>query len=132
MVIRFRAVAVAAVLTVVGLVALDQTTGAQEPAASKPTDPPVKKKQDPARRVPPYFGQIGLTPEQKATIYGIQGKRQEKIEALEKQIAIEKAEMLAQCEGTLTEIQKKLLDNLRHASTESASTKTADTSKPSK
>ena len=56
MVIRVRALAVAAALMVVGLVALDQTTGAQEPAASKPTEPPVKKKQDPSRRVPPTSG----------------------------------------------------------------------------
>ena len=73
-----------------------------------------------------------MTPEQRSTIYSIQGKRQEKIEALEKQIAMEKAEMLAQCEGTLTETQKKLLDNLRRGVTEPAVNKTADTAKPAK
>ncbi len=108
---------------------------AQEPATSKPAAPTAKKKQEPSHRVPNYFGQIGLTTEQRASIYGIQAKRVEKIEALEKQIATEKAEMLAECEGVLTETQKKLLDNLRKAAAEPASkpaapSKPAETPKP--
>ncbi len=91
---------------------------AQDPGASKATAP--AKKRDPSRRVPPYFGQIGLTTEQRASIYGIQAKRMEKIEALEKQIAAEKAEMLASCEGVLNETQKKLLETLRKAAAEPA------------
>lgn len=104
---------------------------AQEPAASKATAPAAKKK-DPSRRVPPYFGQIGLTTEQRANIYGIQAKRMEKIEALEKQIAAEKAEMLASCEGVLNETQQKLLETLRKAAAEPASKAIgATTPKPS-
>ena len=109
---------------------------AQEPSASKPAAAPAKKRQDPSRRVPPYFGQIGLTTEQRASIYSVQAKRNEKIDALEKQIAAEKAEMLADCEGVLNETQKKLLDNLRKAAAEpaprpTASPKPAEAPKPS-
>ena len=98
---------------------------AQEPGAPKADAPTAKKKQEPSRRVPPYFGQIGLTAEQRASIYAVQTKHQEKIDALEKQIATEKAAMLAACENVLNETQKKLLDNLRHAAAES-NHKTAD------
>ncbi len=127
MTIRIRAVAAATALTLAALVASDPGIEAQEPAAAKPvekpTEPIPKKKQDRSRHVPPYFGQIGLTTEQKATIYSIQGKQFEKIEALERQIATEKAEMLAQCEATLNETQQKLLDNLRRAAAEPSTTK---------
>jgi Spy/CpxP family protein refolding chaperone len=93
---------------------------AQEPAAPKTAPapapaPPAKNKQDPAHRVPAHFGQIGLTIEQRASIYAIRGKRMEKIEALEKQIAAEKAGMLSECEAVLTDTQKQLLENHRRA-----------------
>ena len=128
---RVGAVAVATSLTVLGLLAVDQRPiAAQEPAAAKPADP-AKKKHDAARRVPAYFGQIGLTTEQRANIYGIQGKRMEKIEALERQIAVEKADMLVECEATLTETQKKLLDNLRRAAAEPAP-RTVEAARPAK
>jgi hypothetical protein len=47
---------------------------AQEPAPSKPAAPTARKKQDLSRRVPNYFGQIGLTNEQRASIYSLQAK----------------------------------------------------------
>lgn len=129
MIERMRAAA-AATLVVAGLAALGGATRAQEPAASKPAEP-AKKKHDSARRVPAHFGQIGLTTEQRANIYSIQGKRLDRIEELEQQIAKERSEMLAQCEGVLTDTQKKLLDNLRRASAEpGAAAKTAEASKP--
>ena len=112
--------------------AFDQQTGAQEPAGAQPAEPVAKKKHDAAHRVPAYFGQIALTTEQRANIYGILGKRYAKIEALEQQIATEKAEMLTQCEGTLTETQKKLLDNLRRAATEPVAAKTTEATRPGK
>jgi hypothetical protein len=102
---------------------------AQEPAPSKPAAPTARKKQDLSRRVPNYFGQIGLTNEQRASIYSLQAKHVEKIEALEKQIATEKAEMIAESETVLNEVQKKLLDNLRKAAAEPAPKATAS-SKP--
>lgn len=135
MTIRFRAAAMTAALVVLGGMVSVGPTGAQEPAGSKAGEA-AKKKNDPSRRVPPYFGQIGLTAEQRATIYGILAKRHEKIEALEQQIAAEKAEMITQCEGALTETQKKLLDNLRRAAVEpvtsKTTSKTAEAAKPVK
>ena len=128
---RIRSAAVAATLLMMSLAILDRPTGAQEPTAPRAVDLLAKKRQDAARRVPSHFGQIGLTTEQRANIYAIQGKRLEKIEALEQQIAQEKAEMLAQSEATLTDTQKKLLDNLRRAASEPGVTRT-DASKPSK
>ena len=120
------------ILVLAGGVGSATRTGAQEPAATKAAEPVAKKRHDAARRVPAYFGQIGLTTEQRAGIYAIQGKRLEKIEALEQQIAAEKAEMLAECERSLTETQKKLLDNLRRAAAEPAAPKTADAAKPAR
>jgi hypothetical protein len=102
---------------------------AQEPGPQKPAAPVARKKQDPAHRVPAYFGKIGLTTEQRAGIYSLQAKRFEKIDALEKQIATERAEMLAECEGVLNETQKKLLENLRRAASE-ATPKATASSKP--
>ena len=129
MTIRIRAAAMAATLTVLGLIAAVDPIGAQEPAAPKPSEPVAKKRHDASRRVPDYFGQIGLTAEQRASIYSIQSKRFEKIDALEQQIATEKAEMLVQCETTLTEIQRKLLDNLRRAAAEPNTSKSTSTAK---
>lgn len=117
MTIRKRTCAVALValaLLMIGRLPL----AAQEPASK--TAPAAKKKQDPSHRVPSYFGQIGLTTEQRASIYAIQSKRHEKIEALEKQVAAEKAGMLSECEAVLSDTQRKLLENLRRVATEPA------------
>jgi hypothetical protein len=128
MTIRTRAGAVALSAMVVAMMG-GLPLASQEPANPKST-PPVKTKQDPSHRVPFYFGQIGLTPEQRTSIYGIQAKHASKIEALERQIAEEKAGTLAECEGVLTDVQKKLVENLRSARTKTAS-KTSDAPKAS-
>jgi hypothetical protein len=47
---------------------------AQSPGTT--TAPAEKKTYDPTRRVPPYFGQIGLTPEQKEQVYAINANGQ--------------------------------------------------------
>jgi hypothetical protein len=91
---------------------------AQDPAAKKATDKPeattvVKKKYDPSRRVPDYFGQIGLTIEQRESIYKVRKVHHEKLEALKKQIVEEDADAMKKCEVLLTDTQKKLLDHLR-------------------
>jgi hypothetical protein len=90
---------------------------AQDPATKKGDDPKAeataKKKFDPARRVPDYFGQIGLTAEQRESIYKIRKGHQEKVDALRKEIAEIEAKSLQECEAKLTETQKKLLDHLR-------------------
>jgi Spy/CpxP family protein refolding chaperone len=67
------------------------------------------------RRVPPYFGQLGLTPEQKEKIYKIQGDSQAKVDALQRQIDEVKAKALTDSEAVLTPEQKKLLEHRRDA-----------------
>ena len=108
--------------------------GAQEPRADKPADPSkapgAKPSFDPTRRVPDFFGQIGLTPNQRESIYAIRGKHQEKIVALEKQIAQARAEMLAECETKLTDTQKELLGTLRRAAAERKKAKSASAERP--
>ena len=57
--------------------------------------------------MPRHFGQLGLTVEQKESIYQIQGKHMPKIEALEKQIEDLKTKMILDCEATLSAAQKQ-------------------------
>jgi Spy/CpxP family protein refolding chaperone len=94
--------------------------GAQEPPKNDgAAAPPVAKKvYDPSRRVPDFFGQIGLTPAQREDIYKIRAKHQHQIDELEKQVAKLRLEMVAECETVLTDTQKELLNNLRKVSAE--------------
>jgi hypothetical protein len=102
---------------------------AQEPAPGNSTgpvkSPATKRVVDPSRRVPSFFGQIGLTAEQKEAIYKVRGKHQQKIDDLEKQVATIQAEMLAECTSLLTEPQKKMLDYRREASVKAKQAKAA-------
>jgi hypothetical protein len=109
-------------MTSIGLAVVIATaslsTFAQDPAAKKAADKPetttvVKKKYDPSRRVPDYFGQIGLTIEQRESIYKIRKVHHEKLEVLKKQIVDEDSDAMKKCEVLLTDTQKKLLDHLR-------------------
>ena len=104
---RFFTLAISALL-VAGIVPIL----AQEPKTETPQGPSSasKKTYDPSRRVPDYFGQIGLTSEQKEAIYKIRAKHTEKLDALKKQIADIQATMLTECESQLTESQKKQLE----------------------
>jgi hypothetical protein len=89
---------------------------AQEPGATKQTDSKAARKaSDPSRRVPRGFGQIGLTPEQREKIYGIQAKHMDKITALEKELEGLRQKMYAECETVLTDSQKQLLAERRAA-----------------
>jgi hypothetical protein len=104
---------------------------AQEPPAGKADDatkPAAKRVSDPSRRVPNFFGQLGLTTEQREEIYRIRGKHQQKIAELEKQIAEMRAAMLTECEGVLTETQKQLLNARRRAAAEKKTAKAASPS----
>jgi hypothetical protein len=128
---RLVAVAVsAAALTM--MVASDVPLGAQEPRAGSQADSPTKTKTskrafDPARRVPMYFGQLGLTPDQRESIHKVQGKHMPKIEALEQQIEEIRSQMLKECEAVLTPAQKQLLEQRRAAGAESRMRKVAPT-----
>jgi hypothetical protein len=98
--------------------------------AGKAAAPAAKRAYDPARRVPAYFGQIGLTPEQKESIYKIRAKHHQQVEALERQIAQIQSQMLAECEAVLTETQMQLLENRRRAAGDAQ--KKGDTARPSR
>ncbi|GAC1472541.1 MAG: hypothetical protein NVSMB9_19830 [Isosphaeraceae bacterium] len=80
-------------------------------------------KGDLTRRVPRYYGQIGLTPEQKEAIYKIRQKHHEKLQELHKQIAQIHAEIASECEALLTDSQKKALAERREASAKAKKTK---------
>src|SRR4051812_28064836 len=106
MTISCRSGAVGAGLAVVILLG-SLPLGAQEPgparSAKKSGAPTVKRTRAPSRRVPAYFGQIGLSPEQRESIYQIQSKHQALIDTLKKQINDIQAQMLTECESVLNE-----------------------------
>jgi hypothetical protein len=102
---------------------------AQEPSApqteTKTKARAGKRVLDPARRVPMYFAQLGLSTDQRESIYKIQGKHMPKIDALEKQIEDLREQMLRECEAVLTPAQKQMLDQRRASGVESRSKKSA-------
>lgn len=108
--------------------AQDAAKKAPEKSAGTPV---VKKKGDPSRRVPDHFGQIGLTQEQRESIYKVRKSHQEQIDTLKKQITEAESKSLNECEAVLTETQKKLLENLRTGSPK-ATAKATETSKSAK
>jgi hypothetical protein len=87
----------------------------------------AKRSYDPARRVPNFFGQLGLSDAQKESIYNIQGKHMPKIDALEKQLEDLRAQMLKECESVLTGPQKQMLGERR---SNAAATRTKKASGP--
>ena len=107
---------------------------AQEPAGPLPPPAAEKRAGDPTRRVPPFFGQVGLTADQKEAIYKVRARHLEKINALESEVARLRAAMQADCEAALTPEQLKLLQTRRQASAATrrarAATPTAPTPTP--
>lgn len=95
------------------------STVAQDDA--KPAASAEKKAPKKARgRVPAYYGQVGLSDEQREKIYSIQASYNEKIAALKKQIDSLTQQRDTEVEGVLTETQKKQLDELRAAAKKKA------------
>jgi len=92
--------------------------GAQEPGTSKRS---AGKGYDAARRVPPYFGQVGLSTEQREAIYKIRAQHLERIEALQQQIEQEETQMMTESEAVLTDAQRKLLEERRGTAKSKAS-----------
>jgi Spy/CpxP family protein refolding chaperone len=116
-------------LAVIGLATASSL--AQGPAQEKSkTSAAAKKKFDPSRRVPSYFGQLSLSPDQRESIYKIRKSYVEKIDTLRKEIDKLENQMMSECEGVLTETQKKLLEDRRQQNTGSA--KDAETSEKAK
>jgi hypothetical protein len=99
---------------------------AQDPKSDSPA---ARKTIDQARRVPPYFGQIGLSTEQREQIYKIREKRQHEILALYKQIEEIQGLEMTECEGVLTDAQKKLLAQRREAAKSVSDAKAAEKQK---
>ena len=95
---------------------------APAPAASPPL---AKKKTDTSRRVPSYFGRIGLTDGQRESIYKVRKTHQEKIDVLKKQIDELEAQELTACESVLNDTQRKLLQNLREGTKKAGGEKNA-------
>lgn len=95
-------------LTAVALIGIVPSL-AQDPAKEKAT--PVAAKN--TRRVPRYFGQVGLTDEQKEKIYDLRAQHAVKIGELKKQLDDQIAKEMADCEAVLLESQKKVLNQLR-------------------
>jgi hypothetical protein len=91
---------------------------AQEPPAKNADAPKAKRTNNPAHRVPDYFGEIGLTPEQKESVYKIREKHQAKIADLQKQLVAARKDELAECETVLNDTQKQLLADRRRAADE--------------
>ena len=64
-------------------------------------------------QLPRYYKQLGLTDQQKKTIYKVRGSYAVKIEELQKQIAELKDKEKKELEGVLTDGQKKRLKELQ-------------------
>ena len=96
---------------------------AQEPSGGQSVV--AKKAYDPSRRVPAFFGQIGLSQDQKEEIYKTRAKYLEKIAILQKQIDEIKVEEMKECESKLSESQKLLLNVRRRAAAEAKQAKAA-------
>jgi hypothetical protein len=113
-----------------GIVAL--TTLAAIPLAAqdpKSDSPAARKTIGQARRVPPYFGQIGLSTEQREQIYKIREKRRQEIFALYQKIEELEGLEMTECEGVLTDAQKKLLAQRREAEKSASDAKAAEKQK---
>jgi len=115
-------------VVVVALSLVGGLTSAQEKGASgKPAEKPAEKlsaeklsKESPPkesaaksassrRRLPRYYGKLGLSEAQREKIYGVQEKHAAEIEKLEKQLADLKEKQEADCRKVLTADQKKQL-----------------------
>lgn len=91
-----------------------ETPRATTPAAA-PTPATPQPAADSSRRVPDYFGQIGLTNDQKEAIYKVRGSHLNRIDELQDQISKLRAQMMTECEAVLTADQKTQLNSRRRS-----------------
>ncbi|WP_406699687.1 hypothetical protein V5E97_12590 [Singulisphaera sp. Ch08] len=92
-------------------------------SSTKTEAPTAKPTSTSLRRVPTYFGQIGLTREQKDSIYQVVAKHQSRIEELKKELAEANAKMVQECETLLDDAQKKSLESRRRSAADAAKAK---------
>jgi len=104
----FAAAASAALLTF-ALGGVIPSIAAQDAAPAKS----ARKAPDPTRRVPTYFGSLGLSTEQREEIYAIQAKYVPQIQELERKIEGLRERQMSDCEDVLTPAQKKILGEAR-------------------
>lgn len=62
--------------------------------------------------LPTYYGQLGLTDEQKQKVYGVRNKAEEEINKLEAQIKALREKSTKDCHEILTTEQKKKLEDI--------------------
>lgn len=127
---RLSSRVVAAGLSVVSLLFLGTLPLAAQqappPGSSTKTEAPAAKSTSTTpRRVPNYFGQLGLSPEQKDSIYKVVAKHQSRIEELKKELAEANDKMVQECESLLDDAQKKSLEARRTAAADAAKAKAA-------
>ncbi|AGA29161.1 hypothetical protein Sinac_5007 [Singulisphaera acidiphila DSM 18658] len=99
-------------------------------SSTKTEAPAAKPSNNSVRRVPPYFAQIGLSREQKDSIYQVVAKHQSRIEELKKELAEANTKMVEECEALLDEAQKKSLEGRRRSAADAA--KARASAKPAK
>jgi len=88
---------------------------------------------DPTHRVPPGYAKLGLTDQQKDSLYRIQAKYYPQIQALEKQVDALRAKRETEFEAVLTTAQKKrLAEQEQQKKAESAARKAATAKAPEK
>ena len=105
---RFASTVVAASLALaLGTQLSVESTVGQEKSASKPTPAKVSKK--PTGRLPPHYGKLGISSQQRTKIYVIQATYKTQITDLQKQIDELRAKQGTEVTGVLTADQKKKL-----------------------
>jgi Spy/CpxP family protein refolding chaperone len=126
-----RLLAIAVSATALTFVSSGLRLGAQETSTSKSQSKSktAVAKKDGTRRVPAYFGQLGLSETQRESIYKVQAKHRPTIEDLEKRLEDAHASVLKDCEKVLTPAQKTSLERLRKDAAEKRKAATKDMEK---
>jgi|GEM_PF-1973449 len=110
-------------LAALPLVAQDASNSSPSPKAKAPATKTTSVAAP--RRVPNYFGQLGLSREQKDSIYEVVAKHQARIDELKKELAEANDKMVEECESLLDEAQKKSLQARRNAAADAAKARAA-------
>ena len=105
-------IAVAGIALALGSqISIDTTIG-QEKAAEKEKAAPAKVAKKPSGRLPQYYGQVGISSEQRQKIYDVQASYGKQIGELQKQIDALTTKRDGEVAAVLTSEQKKKLDEL--------------------
>lgn len=93
----------------------DEAAAEPEPEAKPKAKSSRPAPPDASHRVPMYFGGLGLSAEQKESIYAVEAEYQTKIQELERQADALRERLMAECEEVLTAPQKKALTAARES-----------------